>query len=172
MNRSFGATNSVAKLLCLLDTGGKSLPAIVTVQRRKAVEEEAHGSGENPLDLLDAVTSLDELPKGAQHWQTSTNGSLVEDIAALGVAPVRSGRVDIPPQANVARETLFVRSHDVDSVGEEKRVRRSQGLVGSVVDEDYGTRGRFEEFKRLSGVRERGGVGRGKLLGPLAEVQR
>lgn len=132
---------------------GAELPAAAG-SGLKAVEQEAHGAGEDALDLGDLVACLNEVLKRADHRQSRADGRLVEDVAP-GAGAVRGGAEDVLEQLQVPAEGLLIRRHNAYALLQEAWVRVGNILVARVVDEDDLARGLDEVVLQLW-QRERG----------------
>lgn len=120
----------------------------------EAVEQEAHGAGEDALDLGHLVARLDQVLERADHGQPRADRRLVEDVAARAGAVGRRGE-DVLEQLQVPAEGFLVGRHNADALPQEGRVRVGDILVACVVDEDDLARGLDEVVLQLR-QRQRG----------------
>lgn len=145
---------SVPLILCGLDLGAKL--SSTAGRGLEAVEQEAHGAGEDTLDLGHTVACLDEVLECADDGQTGADRRLVEDIAACARA-VGGSAEDILEQLQVTAERLLVRRDDADALLQEAWVCVGDILVACVVDEDDLARGLYEVVLQLR--QRQGGFG-------------
>ena len=144
--------------------------AALAVHGREAVEEEAHGAGEDALDAVDAVAGVDEVFEGGDDGEAGADGGFVVDEAA-GLVVGGRGVEDIGPEPQTAGKRLLIWRHDADALGQKGRVGVRDILAARVVDEDALAREFGEKFEGL-GDCERGRSGCFEVAFPGCEGER